>query len=357
MRQQKSNHYIATRMAKYRRYLRNADYLRIISQQHLSQVTREEDSRIEMTERIVEGMIREHFSERYMIDEVLNNGKAMIDYDPSISYPTGACFWFAYNKDLTPVQAIVDIKGSQKPLKSPYWIEIKTNDADDLVEYKQFSDYKIGDVVVYKGCPFQCLQTNGYSSNNVRRPMMSYESSAWEFLPYEQWDGKNAVSIGSVIVVDGYMYELIKEGVDISLKPTQNIYWKLIPKYVDTSRYSSGNKVVYRGEPYVCVGDPNAGIVEMDTNITINDTRDQSLVKCMIQLSLYELHKNISPNNISETRTRDYMESCQWMRDCSRGKITPTIPLKDNGAGGKVSDWAFATFSDPMTVKNNTFFY
>lgn len=48
----------------------------------------------------------------------------------------------------------------------------------------------------------------------------------------------------------------------------------------------------------------------------------------MVQLSLYELHKLISPNNISTVRIDDYDHSMQWLKDASRLKLNPQIPRK-----------------------------
>lgn len=64
----------------------------------------------------------------------------------------------------------------------------------------------------------------------------------------------------------------------------------------------------------------------------------------MIRLVIYELTKQIAPNNVSVVRMRDYEDSMKWLNDASKLRINPQI-LRRLGENKKtVTDWQMATF-------------
>lgn len=73
----------------------------------------------------------------------------------------------------------------------------------------------------------------------------------------------------------------------------------------------------------------------------------------MVQLALYELHKLISPNNISTVRVDDYEHSMQWLKDANRLKLNPQIPRKLDEKKLPLTDWQMATFQTEYNPYNN----
>ena len=71
----------------YRRFLNNSDYLGIITQEALQQLTRGNDERFLQAEQSAEMSIVEYLSENYEVEKELAMGKYIADYDKCITYP------------------------------------------------------------------------------------------------------------------------------------------------------------------------------------------------------------------------------------------------------------------------------
>ena len=74
----------------YRRFLNNEDYLGIITQEALSQITRGNSDRFIQAEESAEMSIVEYLSENYEIERELGKGKYIAEYDRRITFPVGA---------------------------------------------------------------------------------------------------------------------------------------------------------------------------------------------------------------------------------------------------------------------------
>lgn len=89
---------------------------------------------------------------------------------------------------------------------------------------------------------------------------------------------------------------------------------------------------------------PVADELKEGYNIRAHDPRNANIKKHMVRLALYELHKLISPNNISSARITDYETSITWLRDANRMKINPQIPRKLDDQNKPTAEYAIATF-------------
>ena len=78
----------------YRRFLNNSDYLGIITQEALQQLTRGNDERFIQAEQSAEMSIVEYLSENYEVEKELAKGKYIADYDRCITYPVGVHIYF-----------------------------------------------------------------------------------------------------------------------------------------------------------------------------------------------------------------------------------------------------------------------
>ena len=67
--------------------------------------------------------------------------------------------------------------------------------------------------------------------------------------------------------------------------------------------------VVYDGKVFYPTLNVNSDIPEIGKNLVLEDPRHKNIKKHMVRLALYELTKNISPNNVSITRSNDYETS------------------------------------------------
>ena len=73
----------------YRRFLNQNDYLGIITEDALSQLTRGKDICFVQAEQAAEASIMDYLTENYEIERELNRGKFIFEYDRRISYPIG----------------------------------------------------------------------------------------------------------------------------------------------------------------------------------------------------------------------------------------------------------------------------
>ena len=77
----------------YRRFLNDGDYLGIITQEALSQMTRGYAERFVQAEESAEMSIVEYLSENYEVERELAKGKYIADYDRRITFPVPPFSW------------------------------------------------------------------------------------------------------------------------------------------------------------------------------------------------------------------------------------------------------------------------
>lgn len=325
----------------YRRFLNDNDYLGIITETALSQLIRDEEFRFTQAEQAAEASIVDYLSENYEIEKELEVGKNIFDYDRRITYPTGSHFYL----DGEICEVIRAINGYKTPYSAPYWHEVeeKTEKDRETEPYSQLKDYHVGDKVRFIGHLYECDIQNSYDFNDIRIPGISawekVETYDWEAIPYNDWE---------VVKYDEKYFTLMTtEGYDALVNPMESDCWGMIGDYddsIDTYELSEHEYVVYDGDVYYPIVNPNADTPELETNIRQHDPRNYNLKRHMVQLALYELHKLISPNNISTVRVDDYDHTMQWLKDASRLKLNPQIPRKVDKRKEPVTDWQMATF-------------
>ena len=259
----------------YRRFLNKNDYLGIITEDALSQLTRGKNICFVQAEQAAEASIMDYLTENYEIERELNRGKFIFEYDRRISYPIG-CHFYLDGKICEVIQAI---NGYKAPCPISYWHE-----TEEILDLE------------YEGKFFTLLTMDNYDC--LVNPM---ESDCWGMI------GEYDPSLNS--------YELSEH------------------EYVE-----------YKGKIYYPIINPNADVPELERNIRYHDPRNYNLKRHMVQLSLYELHKLISPNNISTVRIDDYDHSMQWLKDASRLKLNPQIPRKIDNKKEPLTDWQMANF-------------
>lgn len=325
----------------YRRFLNNSDYLGIITQDSLSQITRNEPETFIQAEEAAEMSVIEYLSENYEIEKELNKGKYIAEYDRKVTYPIGAYIYF----DGKIHEIIRSISGYKAPSSVEYWEEFvdEKGEIREFQRYSQFKTYYKGDIVLYNDTPYICLVENGWKFENIRIPMVN----GWKLAEYTDWNPIE-YELWNVVKFDGSYYTLMSlEGFDNNKNPLESENWGAIADYdpqYNEYELSSHEYVVYDGQVYYPEIDVNSDSPVIGENLTLHDPRNYNLKKHMIRLAVYELTKLIAPNNVSVVRMRDYEDSMKWLNDASKLRINPQIPRKIAEDNKPVTDWQMATF-------------
>lgn len=325
----------------YRRFLNNNDYLSIITSEALAQITRNNTERLIQAEESAEISIIEYLSENYMIEQELNKGKYIAEYDRQITYPVGAHIYF----EGQIYEIIQSLSGYKKPALHEYWQEyIDINQNIGTTErYSQFNTYYQGNIAIYNKVPHICIAENGYKFQDIRIPM----THGWIEVPYEEWLPIE-YKLWDVVNYNDTFYTLIShEGFDNNIDPLNSDNWGAIADYTsEHNEYElSGHEyVVYEGRVFYPEMDPNSDLPKIGKNLFLHDPRNFNIKKHLLRLSIYELTKLIAPNNVSTVRMKDYEDSMKWLNDASKLRLNPQIPRKLAEDNKPVMDWQLATF-------------
>lgn len=333
----------------YRRFLNTNDYLGLVTKEALGQLTRGNDERFSMAEEAAEVSILEYLTENYEIEKTLEEGKKIQEYNPQITYSVGEHFYL--NDKL--YEAIRVIGGRVRPNSSPYWVEV-CNDDPFINDYNQFQDYQPGECAKFSNAVFQCVLPNGPSFNDIRVP----NQTGWEEAEVEEWMANYPYPLWQVCLFEGKFYTLmdITTDMDWTKNPYESEAWGLIADYdpsYNEYEFSDHEYVVYDGKVFFPAVPANSPEIRESYNVTPHDPRNSNVKKHMLRLAIYELHKLISPNNISQSRITDYETSILWLRDASRLKINPQIPRKIDEEMKPAADYAIATFARDYDPNKN----
>mgnify|MGYP006978823187 FL=1 len=324
----------------YRRFLNNNDYLSVITQEALNQLTRGNDDRFSQAEEAAEISIIEYLSENYEIEQELAKGKYIAPHDRQITFPIGV---HIYHEGQI-CEVIRSISGYRQPATVTYWEEARSIiQPESISPYSQFATYYPGDIAVCNDTPYVCLAENGYKFGNIRIPLvcgwLEKDTTAWQPTDYNLWE---------VVEYEGDFYTLISpEGFDNNITPLQSDNWGAIADYdplYNDYELSAHEYVVYDHHVFYPEIDVNADIPKIGVNLAFHDPRNYNLKKHMVRLAIYELTKQIAPNNVSTVRMRDYEDSMKWLNDASKLRINPQIPRKLGDDKRPVTDWQMATF-------------
>lgn len=328
----------------YERFLNNNDYLSIITEEALSQLIRNNTDRYAMAEEAAEQSVVEYLTMNYEIEDTLEVGKRLIAYDRRITYPSGVHF---YMPDGKIVKTLKTINGAKSPMSAPCWEEYLEPIEDEAAvqPYTQRNSYRPGDIVAFgTDRLYVCLDYNGPDFGSVRVP----DVNAWERITAEPWEPNVEYEQWEVVSYDGDFFTLMvdRENRNLTKNPMASNDWGKIGEYDSEYTYelSPYEYVVYKGEVYYPVMNPNADNIEIGVNVKYDDPRNANVKKHMLRLALYELHKLISPANISSSRITDYEMSIAWLRDASKLRLNPGIPRKLARNKRPVTDYAIASF-------------
>ncbi len=244
------------------------------------------------------------------------------------------------------VEALRSINGIKAPALVDYWREcedVERMSKDSISVYSQLLNYHPSDLVIYAGVVYECLEHNGYDYSDIRIPGIS----AWELVETTAWEPNMEYSEWDVVEWEGQFFALLSlEDIDLTINPMESDNWGLIGHYDPEYEYELKDTeyVECEGRVWIPVLSPTADKLQEGHNFRYHDPRNANIKKHMIKISLYELHKLISPNNVSTARITDYEATMQWLHDANRCKINPQIPRKLDEEKKPVSEIAMATF-------------
>lgn len=386
----------------YQRFLTDNDYLSIVTKEAFSQLVHEVHDRVWEAEEASEASIVEYLHGKFEIEKALFVGKSITDYNPQITYPAGAHFLY----DGKPVRALRTINGAKRPLFTPYWelieedveevTEEEENEIESLPEnlcgdsfggifddyvpfqhhcdcqprwihfpeihdhsndrhfmffkarrYTQRKDYFEGQLVHFAGNTYRCLISNGPSFNDIRVP----GNAGWNEIDVVDWTSLEDYEVNTVVRYEGKFYALrTSEGYDKTQNPKEasDDVWGQIAEYSESDKYefSDTEWVVVDGSVFVPTMDPNPSELKEGFNFAPHDPRSPNIKKHLLRMAVYELHKLISPHNVSTARITDYEASLQWLQDVSRMRIDPGIPrCMDRDTHKPAVGYGLATFA------------
>ena len=332
----------------YKRFLNKNDYVGLITDEALSQMTRDNDECFRNAEEAAEISIVEYLTENYEIEKVLEDGKKILPYNSQITYPSGS--FFIYEGYVR--QALRTIKGRKAPASSDYWAEIEYTE-DCAKKYLQIGTYYEGDIVQFSNCYFKCLKPNGLDFDDIRVPGLV----GWEEVEYSEWGANILYDLWKVVKYGDDFYALLGvDGIDLTVNPYDSDNWGMIGDYdnsCNTYEFSPTEYVVFDGKVFAPVMNVNSDEIVDGYNMCKKDPRNPNVKKHMVRLAIYELTKMISPNNVSSARITDYENSIEWLRDASRLRINPMIPRKIDEKKMPETDYAIATFARDYNPNDN----
>lgn len=120
-----------------------------------------------------------------------------------------------------------------------------------------------------------------------------------------------------------------------------------IPRFVTQQQYNlgnfvaDGNDVIYEA----LVNNPGDDLND-NTKWKPTDPRNKAIVRCCVDIAVYDLHSHISPGSIPELRVKRYDDAMAWLKKIMLGQINPGLPLLEGqdsgpfqlGSNNKVSE-------------------
>jgi len=80
-----------------------------------------------------------------------------------------------------------------------------------------------------------------------------------------------------------------------------------------------------------------------DTNAIFaltGDARNQELVMCLVDMTLYHLHSRLTPGQVPEDRDKRYADAMEWLKMVASGDYNPDLPVVGDADEDGVDDRA-----------------
>lgn len=335
----------------YRRFLNDNDYLSTMTEVGMEQLIRGRHERVVQAEQSAELSVVEYLKQHYLVEEELMVGKKIGEYHNQITYPPDVYVLV----DSTVYRTLTAINGVKRPSQKTYWKEVLEFEdyakINEIPVYSQMLTYRVGARVRMLDTVWECTENNGYDFHDIRMPGIT----PWRRIETYEWVANLSYSVYDVVRYEGEFFMLLDtadpETMDKSVNPLESDEWGQVGDYDEDYAYevSDHEYVVFQDEVYYPQMPVNADVPTEGVNIVRDDPRNLNLVKHMTRLAVYELHKLISPTNISNVRINDYNDSIQWLRDAQKFRLDPQLPRRvDEHENYPNTGWAIEDFTRPL---------
>jgi phage gp36-like protein len=328
-------------------FLRSRDYLPQIQTTILNQLTKgdmlvqadaEEDAQEEIS-----SYLRQRFDLTTAFADTLVFNPAATYYAGQLvelNYPA----WISQNYTVGAMVSYTDgnaylcttnTSGDAAPTNNAYWTLLGTNYGLYNIPYPypvfdvNNGNYAIGNIVFWKNKIYKCLI-----------PSQGYDHSA--LIQFEAQQNIPLLNIFPDDPIHGATYWGTGTPYSVAqLLPQQNA--QNTAAWVNTTTYSQYQLVSYNNQLWQSIVNSNTGNIPgsdiinwQPLSFAYGDNRDRSLVKNMVDVTLYTLHANIAPQNIPALRQRRYDKAIEWCLCVAKGDVTPNLPLLQPTQGGRI---------------------
>lgn len=206
----------------------------------------------------------------------------------------------------------------------------------DYPAYNTAVTYQVNDLVINAGIGYVCIAITTGAFDSTKWDNLGVQNSVYYgALPFPIFNVYANYMVGNKVYWKGNVYTCQKATIYISQEGLLQAGTYQNAPLPNIFPDDPVNGVVYWGVPV-----PQliiAGTLPTNTsNWALGDNRDQQMVLYMIDITLYHVHKRISPRNIPDLRVKAYDDAKQWLRYCANGDVTPALPVKQPRQGARV---------------------
>ncbi|KAA2242820.1 hypothetical protein F0L74_09840 [Chitinophaga agrisoli] len=206
----------------------------------------------------------------------------------------------------------------------------------DFPVYVPATTYNPNDVVINAGNGYVCTDTTTGAFDVTKWALLGAQNAVYYgALPFPMFNIYSNYVVGDKAYWNGNVYTCKIATIQIShegLLQAGTYQNAPLPNVFPDNQVFG---VAYWGDPVPQLILP--GTLPTDTAAwTLGDNRDQQMVLYMIDITLYHVHKRISPRNIPDLRVKAYDDAKQWLRYCANGDVTPALPVKQPRQGGRI---------------------
>lgn len=112
-----------------------------------------------------------------------------------------------------------------------------------------------------------------------------------------------------------------------------------------SAAYSKGDLVIDNGAYFYAIAVvPNNTLTSDTAYWKAGDNRNAAIKMYLVDISLYHIHANITPDNIPQIRYDRYTRAIEWLEGVAKGTITPNLPhLTDSDGADLVPTLIFGS--------------
>jgi hypothetical protein len=325
-------------------FLRSRDYLPQIQATILSQLTKGDPLVQADAEENAQEEISSYLRQRFDITTAF---AGTVVFSPAATYKAGQLVelnypaWINQNyiagalvsyTDGNAYLCTTNTVSNDEPTSNIYWTLIGLNYGLYYIAYPyppfdvNNGNYTIGDIVYYKNKIYQCLiPSQGFDHTALIQFNAQQNVPLVNVFPDDPANGTTCWGTGTPYSVTG-------------LLPQNNAQLFSLPAIYNQGIFVNYNNRVWQSAVSGNVDHvPGTDIVNwLPASWAQGDNRDRSLVKNMVDITLYTLHSNIAPQNIPALRQRRYDKALEWCMAVAKGEITPALPLLQPTQGGRI---------------------